>query len=100
MLGAARKNDSGRAGLFQSFVRGTGVIFFKGFVRVPVGGWREQYAPSELAGSRVKMRCRFRKLHPPEWRLFPNQNMIPFDDRNRLPFRPRAVRLFQVATTA
>jgi len=44
--------------------------------------------------------CRFRKLHPPEWRLFPNQNMIPFDDRNRLPFRPHGVRLLQVATAA
>jgi hypothetical protein len=44
--------------------------------------------------------CRFRKLHPPEWRLFPNQNMIPFDDRNCLPFRPHGVRLLQVATAA
>jgi hypothetical protein len=37
--------------------------------------------------------CRFRKLHLPEWRLFPNQNMIPFDDYYRLPFRPHGVRI-------
>jgi hypothetical protein len=26
--------------------------------------------------------CRFRELHPPEWRRQPNQNMIAVDDRN------------------
>src|SRR5260221_14033117 len=26
--------------------------------------------------------CRFRKLHPSEWRRQPNQNMIAVDDRN------------------
>ena len=42
--------------------------------------------------------CRFRKLHPPEWRRQPNQNMIAVDDRNCRPFRPLAVRLLQVGT--
>ena len=44
--------------------------------------------------------CRFRKLHPPEWRLFSNQNMIAIDDRNCLPSRPHAVRLHEVAAAA
>ena len=30
----------------------------------------------------------------------PNQNMIPFDDRNCLPFRPHGVRLLQVPPAA
>jgi len=33
-------------------------------------------------------------------RRFPNQNTMPIDDRNRLPFRPHGVRLLQVATAA
>jgi hypothetical protein len=34
--------------------------------------------------------CRFRKLHPSEWRRQPNQNMIAVDDRNWPAFRPVA----------
>src|SRR3974390_3037250 len=46
----------------------------------------------------VDWACRFRKLDPPKWRLFPNQKTMSIDDRNRLPFRPHGVRLLQVAT--
>jgi hypothetical protein len=42
--------------------------------------------------------CRFRKLHPLEYRLLPNQNMIAVDDW--LSFDPHAVGLFRVATAA
>ena len=43
--------------------------------------------------------CRFRKLHPLDSRSPANQNIL-LDVRNCLPFRPRAVRRLQVATTA
>jgi hypothetical protein len=43
--------------------------------------------------------CRFRKLHPLDSRSPANQNIL-LDVRNCLPFRPRAVRRIQVATTA
>jgi hypothetical protein len=56
--------------------------------------------PPNSASRASASACRFRKLHPPEWRLFPNQNMIPFDDRNCLSFRSYGVRLLQVATAA
>src|SRR5260221_5103665 len=52
---------------------------------------RRQAASTDIP--QIKEGCRFRKLRPPEWLLLPNQNMIAVDDRNCLPFRPRAVRL-------
>src|SRR6266516_4334601 len=44
--------------------------------------------------------CRFRKLHPLEWRRQQNHNIIAADDRNCRPFRSHVARLLQVATPA